>query len=415
MTRPARTYAWALVALSILLPAVGLAAKPISGVDFDRLRSSQQSTLQSELRLILAGSENQIVTGPLDPFFSGPGSRWYHAVRVICPDLVSREKAVQLLLAQEGWSADSLPVRDHSYIGHHGTLLTATTDSSSSVVLVGTIQQTRFMIWSRLVYLENRAEVDAESWDQYSSAVAVYLARIDSGQVASPEPTAKTFGLPERIDLYARPPAYVIEGYQNYKDVLHQHRTITTDFATGVVAFVPSDSTLEELKSDSPSLAFPNKEAALLQHELRKFVARGGSMRQINRLTRESIDTLQAGEYFFAVGLSGTIRFGRELSRDEVTRLETERGQKLPRANHAFLFPGEPVLTAGAFFIDDRVPTRIVKVNAHSGHYFYSNVTASIRQDIAKRSDQYLLTLGHFFSALDSLGVLYHDVLISKM
>ena len=156
------------------------------------------------------------------------------------------------------------------------------------------------------------------------------------------------------------------------------------------------------------------KEAARLQEEYQEFFERGGDIRVMQTLTKEGFDTLRTGEYFFAVGLSGKIRFGRELLRKEVKRIEQETGRKVPRANHAFLFPGEPVLTAGAFFIDERAPTKLIKVNAQSGHYFYSNVTETIREDIAERSDHYLLTLGHLFRSLDSLGIPYDGILISK-
>jgi len=101
--------------------------------------------------------------------------------------------------------------------------------------------------------------------------------------------------------------------------------------------------------------------------------------------------------------------------REEVERIETETGKKVPRANHGFLFPGEPILTAGAFFIEAKPAPRITHVNAQSGHYFYSNVSETIREDIAVHSDEYLLTLGHFFRALDHLGIPYDSVLVSKM
>ena len=152
----------------------------------------------------------------------------------------------------------------------------------------------------------------------------------------------------------------------------------------------------------------------MIQSEYRKFFERGGDMRVMETLTEVGFDTLRSGEYFFAVSLDGTIRFGRELLRSEVERLEEETGRKVPRANHAFLFPGEPILTAGAFFIERDVSPRIVKVTAQSGHYFYSNVSPSIREDIAERSDHYLITLGHFFKALNDLGINYSNVLVSK-
>jgi hypothetical protein len=133
-------------------------------------------------------------------------------------------------------------------------------------------------------------------------------------------------------------------------------------------------------------------------------------------LTTAGFDTLQPGEYFFAVGLSGKIRFGYEMLREEVERIETETGRKLPRANHSFLFPGEPIMTAGAFFIRRRNGKPYIDhINAQSGHYFYSNVSPTIRDDIAERSDHYLLTLGHFFAALDRLNIPHASVLIWKL
>ncbi len=71
-------------------------------------------------------------------------------------------------------------------------------------------------------------------------------------------------------------------------------------------------------------------------------------------------------------------------------------------------------MTAGTFFIEGD-PPRLARVNAHSGHYFYSNVTPTVREDIAVHSNDYLLSLGHFFNALDRLGIPYESVLISKM
>ena len=103
------------------------------------------------------------------------------------------------------------------------------------------------------------------------------------------------------------------------------------------------------------------------------------------------------------------------MPREEVDRIEQMSGRKVPRANHAFLFPGEAILTAGAFFVDNDGEAKIVAVNAQSGHYFYSNVTPSVREDIAVRSNQYLLTLGHFFRSLDRAGIPSDRVLISKL
>jgi hypothetical protein len=231
----------------------------------------------------------------------------------------------------------------------------------------------------------------------------------------STPPVATDFGLQEAVDLYAKPPDYVISGYDNYVNYLTSHSSLTTDFATGILAFIPSDSTLEVIKSAVPREAFPNKEAPMFANECRKYFERGGNLKELKTLSVASFQELEEGEYFFGVGLDGSIRFARELLRAEVHRIEKSTGQKLPRSNHAFLFPGEPLLTAGAFFIERDSVSHLTEVNAQSGHYFYSNISQSIREDISQKSDYYLKSLGHFFSALDRIGIPYSKVLISKL
>jgi hypothetical protein len=216
------------------------------------------------------------------------------------------------------------------------------------------------------------------------------------------------------VDFYAPVPDYVIEGYANYKAYLREYAEITTPFATGVLAFVPTRETIVAMQENAPRAAYPNQEAAALQHELREFFACGGDLRVIRTLTAESFAELGEGEYFFGVNVSGKVRFGKELLREEIDRIEAETGHKAPRANHAFLFPGEPLLTAGAFFVSADPEPRVREVVANSGHYFYSNIVPTIRENVAERSDTYLSTLGHFFRALDSLGIPYDGVLIRK-
>jgi hypothetical protein len=299
--------------------------------------------------------------------------------------------------------------------GYRGAIASMIWQGEEIAVQLNTIQQTRWLVWARETLLDEGLDVNRKRLRRYAEEVSDYLYRIDTGYVDAPAPQASEFDLPETVDFYAPPPPYVIEGYENYKAFLHEHAGISTEFAHGVLAFMPNDSLLDILKSIAPTVAYPNKEAPMLQHEYRKFFARGGDPLIIKTLTPQTLQSLQPGEYFFAVGLDGSIRYGRELLREEVERIEEETGKKVPRANHAFLFPGEPILTAGAFFIDNASPPRIAHVNAHSGHYFYSNVTPTIREDIAERSDDYLLTLGHLFRALDRLGIPYDSILVSKM
>jgi hypothetical protein len=287
-----------------------------------------------------------------------------------------------------------------------------------------TVNEVRLKIWSantitpfiESAHEHGRPHPDAQFINDYARAITDYLYSLDTGWMEAPAPKAIDYGLPDSLDFYAPPPDYVIEGYENYQNFLHAHDTIRADFAYGLTEFIPSDSLWEAMKENAPRAAYPNKEWPMLQHEYKKFFERGGDVRVMQTLTSEGFDTLRAGEYFFAVSVAGKVRFGRELLRAEVERIEAETGKKVPRANHAFLFPGEPVLTAGAFFIEDNNSgPYVVEINAQSGHYFYSNVSSTIREDIAVRSDEYLLTLGHFFKALDLLGIPHDNVVVRKL
>jgi hypothetical protein len=409
-----------LIILSLGVSAASAGEAPITGARFESLLSNQRIELQHTLQKQYPESEGYLITGPLDPMLNvddelGP---LFSSIRVICPDLIAYDKSIASFPSSRAFdvlaAAEDAP---ESYVGltdHCGTVYTINWNNRVTHVHIVTVQQTRYLIWLRTAILNEGNLLGTEGFRNYSVAVSHYLCSVDSGLVDAEPPKALDHRLPDNVDLYANAPDYIIQGYQNYKAFLKSHSELKTDFARGILAFVPTVETLQWFKEIVPKEAFPNKEAAKLQEEYHTFFARGGGVRIMETLTTEGFDTLRTGEYFFAVSVSGKIRFGRELLREEVRRLEHETGRKVPRGNHAFLLPGEPVLTAGAFFIDDTETSRLVEVNAQSGHYFYSNITETIREDISERSDYYLLTLGHFFRALDRIEIPYEGVLIRK-
>ncbi len=395
---------------------------PIEGELFQKYVELQNVELQAEIRSSQTEEEGFIVTGPLDANLSATSKFFplYSSVRVICPSLNSLEDIVIGIsaIADSDFKvlSDNLENSKNDYLtGYRGALISITKDGHENIVQYITLQQLRFLIWAKQ-HLGNKDILDSSSnLGKYTVAVSNYLNEIDKGNLDAAEPKAVDFGLEESFDLYAPAPDYVIAGYQNYKDYLKSHAEIVTSKLSEILAFVPTKSGLERLKSEAPDIAYPNKEFPLLQEEFRKFIRRGGQMDYMRTLTKEVFDTLKSAEYFFAVGMSGKVRFGRELLREEVKRIEAETGQKPARANHAFLFVGEPILTAGAFFIENDGAPKIVEVNTQSGHYFYSNITATIREDVAERSNDYFKTIGHFFRALDSLEIDYHDALLRKL
>jgi len=436
MKRLAVPLAAAVAAVFVAVSAPAGPKDPVSGAAFDRLIAAQDTALQRQLTDLLPEIAGYTVAGPLDPDVSA-GARTdllYRVTRVICSNRELVEQAVRTLQTVPAniQVASSMHMGSFGGASLSGALLGFDWNGRDTNVLVLTYQTDRWLIWWRRVHRLGEAGEWGESLDSYASAVAAYLDSVDAG-VSTPVPTTSSvirggdraptpeppqaidFGLPRAADLFPPRPDYVIEGYQNYKDYLHDHADIETWFADGILAFVPSDSLLDALKGGTPAVAWPNKESPLLQYEFKKYFERGGDLYEITTLTKSRLGRLAEGEYFYAVGVNGKIRFAYETPREEVQRIEQETGRKVPRANHAFLFPGEPVLTAGAFFVERGPEPRIVAVNTHSGHYFYSNVTKTVRQDVAVRSDRYLMTIGHFLDALDRVGISYDGVLISKM
>jgi hypothetical protein len=411
-----------LLACVLISPTLNSGGLTVSE-EYDTLLSYQQLDLQGELIEALPESDAYFVAGPLNPMLAvtDKSKSVFSTIRVIgdsysvcldACDYIIHKSSLQPTIKRvwKGGRKENPEIE-----GYRGITIDFKWNNDTTSIQFLTTHQNRFLIWYGELLKDNFKAWPEDGIEVYAGAVSAYLARIDSGSYDAVPPRAVDLGLPKEYDFYARPPDYVIDGYQNYKNYLFSYDEIKTEFAHGITAFIPTSETLQWFKDNAPWQVFPNKEAARLQEEYRKFFERGGNARIIQTLTREGFDTLITSEYFFAVGVNGNIRFGREIPREEVRELEEKSGREIPRANHAFLFPGEAVLTAGAFFIDDGKTNKLVKVNAQSGHYFYSNIAPSIREDIAERSDYYLLTLGHFFKALDRLEIPYDKILISKL
>jgi len=399
--------------------------EPISGAAFDQLAAAQQLDLQRELRARFPDSQGYLVTGPFAPASHPLLSH----VRVICADHETWHEAVKSLDADSLWHTwvsgpDGLEGTGWWPVWYIGALCRAPSQNPlGPLFLLLTHSHNLWYIWARdslrsLDRTPTVINIPGPHLDtplkQYAQQVASYLGFLERGDAEVNEPHAVDYDLDESLDLYAPHADYVIQGYANYKAYLREHADIDTDFAHGILGFIPTDSLLHAFKANAPHMAFPNKEQAALQHEFKKFFDRGGDMRTMHTLTAETFASLQTGEYFWGMNVAGQIRFGRELLREEVERIEAETGRKAPRANHAFLFPGEPLLTAGAFWIEADPEPRLAEITAGSGHYFYSNIQPTIREDIAQRSNEYIWTLGHFFGALDALGIAFDNVLIRK-
>lgn len=409
-----------LVAVLALLATqvAGTALSPIAGDAFLELVSAQDLDVQHYLEHALDEGAGILVTGPMLANYAGDGDtrRILTAVRVVCPDYAALDTVITAMRGldpvRKVEETIDRPRRNPS--GFRGAIVRLNLDGAERLVVVQSMQQTRWLIWMRDVIAGDVADHRSKPFRRYARAVSDYLHAVDTGDADAEVPDPVEYKVPPQAGFDPPRPEYVIQGYETYKRFLRENAGINTGFARGILAFVPTDSLLDAMVAGSPHVAYPNKEAPLLQHEFEKFFARGGDMRALRTLSARILRQLPPGEYFFAVGVSGKVRFGLEMPREEVQRVEAETGRKVPRANHAFLFPGESVLSAGVFFIDD-ARGRITRVSVKSGHYFYSNVSDTVRRDIAVGSNAYLLTLGHFFGALERMGVDTSGIVISKM
>lgn len=209
---------------------------------------------------------------------------------------------------------------------------------------------------------------------------------------------------------------YVIQGYQNYKDSIRKYSTINLPGMPSATEIHVTREFLDSMAATLPREAYPNKERAALRRELKEFSERGGDLSVLVTLTKEVFDTLTPGEYFFAVGLNEQVRIGWETPREVIDSIVAATGSKPPRANHAFLFRGAPVLTAGALWVVmDGEKRHIERISANSGHYFYSNLHQEIAIDISQHSDRYFTSLAWFVRALGRLHIPCEQVTLSKM
>lgn len=387
----------------------------------------QQSNLLATLDGIFPETEGFFVASAfkVDETFSPGAMRLLGAPRIIVNDPKAIHQAPQRLN-----DSDSLTVveveeylissKESSPVGYWGILVTLEHEGERKDVQFLTHNLNRWLIWAKRKYFPNLSAPFAEALRKYAVQVSDYLKAIDENRLDAPEPKAVALALDESLDFYAEPPPYVIEGYDEYKGFLHRYDEIKIELLRGITGFIPTRASIDWLIEHRTEDLFENKEVTMLQREFRSFIERGGDFYQIRTLTPEVFATLEPGIYFFAVGKQGRVRFGYELPREQVIAAE-KRGVKLARANHALLFPGERVLAAGEFEVEldsdsgKQGRRKIVLINTASGHYFYSNKTKTIRQDISVRSDYYFLSIGHFLMKLDEMGIPYDGALLEKM
>ncbi|GAB4326247.1 MAG: hypothetical protein Kow0074_20590 [Candidatus Zixiibacteriota bacterium] len=352
------------------------------------------------------------------PLGAAPGTPenavpYFEQPRVVLPNVDAVQPALGRLYA----ASSRLPLRKvHRYDekpnakglpGFRG-IWCETEDETQVGFAILTPNQNRFLIWARDAFYPafQVDSIEPKVRDWYARSVSEYLASLELGVPGSYPPKAEERLLPEWFDLYPPAPKPVIADDQRYIEFLLLQSEIRFWDWSGIVAFVPTNETLNRLITSAPDSVFSNDEPFLIQEQFRKWQAEGGRAVRVNDLTKAGFDTLAAGEYMFAVDRFGRIRIARG----------GEPGQPGKYVqSHALLFPGSDVLAAGWMGIRQRERVNIIhSVDAFSKTYFYSPYRETIRTDMTDRSNEYSLTLGHFFESLKTLGISTEGVLIRK-
>jgi len=235
---------------------------PIQGEDYEHWHAAQDVELQRFLMQRTPEDAGFFVTGPLHPVATAEAGDMTAVVRIVCPDLESLHALAAALDSEPSVS---------SRLESDVAWLNVSVGEREAAAMLLTVARLRWLIWHSEI-LESRAEHRDESARKaqaaYATAVAGYL-NSTSLDEPSDAPVAADYGVDPSLDFYAPPPDYVIQGYANYKGFLREHADISTDFAHGILAFIPTDSLLGAFRANAPQMAFPNKEQAALQQQRR--------------------------------------------------------------------------------------------------------------------------------------------------
>lgn len=340
--------------------------------------------------------------------------------RVIVPDLDGLQIALGRLFASSGQLAIKKINRHDEKPGIDGLpglrgIWCEMEDESLVGFSILTPNQNRFLIWAKDHYYPAFAidSIERKVRDWYARSVSEYLASIDYDVPDNPVPDAAERRLPSWMELYPAPPPMDESSGEKLNDLMAANAEIKIWGWGGLTAFIPSESAIERFISSATDTLYTDKDAALFQGEFRRFLEAGGRPDQVIALTRGVFDTLSPGIYSFAVDAYGRIRVARRatVQMPYASNANTSSAQ----VGHDMLFPGSSVLTAGSLEIArSQDQTAIEMISTRSESYFYSVISPTVREDVVRNAETYLLSLGHLFASLRSMQVPLDGVLIRK-
>lgn len=371
--------------------------------------------LMQTLHEVFPSDKGWFLEGPLGvaPGTPEKAVKYFEQPRLVLPNVDAVQPALGRLYA----ATSRLPLRKvHRYDEDPGVdglpgfraIWCETEDEEQVGFAILTPNQNRFLIWARDAFYPafQVDTIEPKVRDWYARSVSEHLASLEMGVPGSYPPKAEERMLPEWFDLYPPAPKRVIADDERFVEFLLLQSEFRIWELTGIVAFVPTDETLNRFIDSAPDSTVPNDEPFLIQDQYRNLQAEGGREASVNNLTADGFDTLAAGEYLFAVDRFGRIRIAHGGEPVQPTKYVQ---------THALLFPGEEVLTAGWLAIRQRDSVNYIhSVDAFSRTYFYSPYEQTIRTDMTDRSNDFILTLGHLFESLKRLGLSAEGVLIRK-
>jgi hypothetical protein len=272
------------------------------------------------------------------------------------------------------------------------------------------VQEHRWLIWAQRAQVAGITEEVTGPVARYSSAVARYLAAVDSGRAGAGPPRAIEFGLDPSYELYALPPEPVIRDRQGFQRLLDENRSFSlADAVRDVYGFVPAPSLIAQLEAGADSVLFVNKDGtAVLQQRYRDYETSGGRWLGYPVLTPQTLSRLRPGRYIYVADRYGVIRVART----------SMQGFDMSGAaiTAALLSHGEPLRAAGQMVLAQEPggPLRVAELNVYSEEYFFSNRSLTLYDDIEERSDRYVAAVGHVLGGLELARVPCDDVLIRK-
>lgn len=386
--------------LSVVVIASPVHATPPAGGQSASTPIEEDRSLTRFITGILPDSTYFCIAGALDPTRKGTSETalLFQTVRVVCPDLAAMQQAVRALkdckeIRIKKLRHDLEKARSSDPAGYRGMTVRFVWQDKQRNIQLLTFQQLRWLLWASTA-LPNDPKAETKASRSYAIAVSDYLDAVDRGASPTKVPYAIDFGLPQWLDLYQP-----LNDEIAFTDTVAE---VTTSFAHGITAFAPTDSMLAEFKLLVSNETFFESDPSMFQWQCREFFSSGKALTNIETLSPESFQRLEAGDYAFAVGIDGTVRFTR------ITEPNAGRWSQLP---HTLLFCNQEVLTSGNFVIEHDSEVRFSRVNIRS-HTLLGNLAT--QTEPRQLSDQHLTTLGHFFQALDRLGISYHGIMISK-